>query len=218
MAETIEVFSDLTLYVPAEARGKAVDALTEAASEPWSFDAKRSEELLRNAGGDRSILVFRRDESDDEPAASLSIWSNADGFYVPNVVPTSVAELTHAQYNAILADFAKRIVEPVARNAGYRVKLTPPRQSLTDWVPEDVARKLSAFSRLANKSTGASHPLDQERWFAFIIAAHRSHVEFGVDRLARWLHEVERWDEDSAHHLAGDYELALSLLDYAAKH
>src|SRR3546814_8731568 len=74
-----------------------------------------------------------------------------------------------------------------------------------------------SFSAAANKATGASHPLDQRRWFDFIISAHRSGKDIGTDRLARWLHEVEGWDEDSAHRLAGEYERCKELLDREAE-
>jgi hypothetical protein len=65
---------------------------------------------------------------------------------------------------------------------------------------------------LANKSTGASHPKDKERWFEFLISAHRTSARLDADLLARWLSEAEGWPEDTAHALAIDYEFALGLL------
>lgn len=218
MPDTIDVYSDLVLHVPTDERPTAIEALKLAAKPPWTFDPERSEELQRNVVGDEATLAFSRAATEDFPAAGLSIWRHAEGFYVPNVVPTAMGQLTYAQYNGILADFAERVVQPVADAGGYRLELTPGRQSLTDWVSEDVARKLSAFSSLANKSTGSSHPSDERRWFAFIVAAHRTDADLDVDRLARWLQEVERWDEDSAHSLAGRYEWARSLLKFADEH
>ena len=77
---------------------------------------------------------------------------------------------------------------------------------------KDAATALRHFSALANKSAGASHPLDQRRWFDFIIAVHRAHDDVGTDRLARWLHEVEGWTQETAHDLAGEFERGLALL------
>ncbi len=218
MPDTIDVFSDLVLHVRTDERPAAIEALKLAAKPPWTFDAERSEELQRNVVGDPATLAFSRAATEDFPAAGLSIWSHAEGFYVPNVVPTAMGQLNHAQYNGILADFAERVAQPVADSRGYRLELTAGRQSLADWVSEDVARKLSAFSGMANKSTGSSHPSDELRWFAFIVAAHRTGADLDVDRLARWLHEVERWDEESAHRLAGRYEWARSLLKFSDEH
>ena len=126
--------------------------------------------------------------------------------------------LTFAQYNAVLADFIARIAAPVTAQFGFTISTTEPRQTLDDWLSPDAALKLKRFSGAANKSTGASHPLDERRWFDFLVAVHRSGDKPGADRLARWLHEVDGWDEDSAHNLAGDFETALALLAYYEEH
>lgn len=42
--------------------------------------------------------------------------------------------------------------------------------------------------------------------------AHESQKKIATDHLTRWLCEIEGWDEESAHELAGQYETALSLL------
>lgn len=86
------------------------------------------------------------------------------------IVPTEFGELGITQYNAILADFIERIVRPVASRFDYQIDATEAHQNLEDWTSADAARKLRVFSTAANKSTGASHPMDQRRWFDFIIA------------------------------------------------
>jgi hypothetical protein len=218
MADTIDVFSDLVLHISFDERDAAAAQLKTAASDPWSFDAERSEQMRRNAVGDRQVLAFSRAATDDLPAAGLSLWSHAEGLYVPNVVPLETGELTHAQYNAVLGDFAERVVRPVAAHAGFRIELTDGRQQLSDWIPQEAARKLRVFSAAANKSSGSSHPMDQQRWFDFILTVHRSGAHLDTDRLARWLNEVDRWDEDSAYKLAGEFERYISILEFADTH
>lgn len=218
MPETIEVFSDLILHVPADERDRTRQALAAAVSPPWTFDAERSEQVSRNSIANGPVLAFRRAADDIWPAAGLSLWPHDAGLYVPNVVPAKDGQFTHTQYNGILEEFAESVIRPVARHGGYKIEMTAGRQTMTDWASPEVARKLAVFSSLANKSSGASHPLDQKRWFDFIVSAHRAGADIGVDRLARWLHEVEGWDMDSAHRLAGDFEHSLSLLQFADEH
>jgi hypothetical protein len=215
MTDEIEVFRDMTLKGPSARRAELRDALLANLRAPWTFDAERSESARRNAVSEHDVLLFRHQEKDGLPAAGLTLWGTDDGYYVPNVVPLSHGWLSFKDYNAILALFVREVVEPVAASAGFAVELTAGEQGLNDWMPETVAQALRLFSSAANKSTGASHPLDQKRWFAFLLAAHRSDRRIDAEQLARWLHEVERWDEDSAHRLAGDYERALSLLAFA---
>lgn len=218
MADTIDVFSDLVLHIAFDERDAVAAQLKAAARGPWSFDSERSEEMRRNAVGDRRVLAFTRVPTGDLPAAGLSLWSNDEGLYVPNVVPLEAREFTHAQYNAVLGDFADLVVRPVAARAGFRVELTDGRQQLSDWISPEAARKLRVFSAAANKSSGSSHPMDRERWFDFILAVHRSGSQLDTDRLARWLNEVDRWDEDSAYKLAGEFERYISILEYADTH
>jgi hypothetical protein len=92
-----------------------------------------------------------------------------------------------------------------------RVEMTSPLQSPLDWMSEKSAKLLSKFSSCANKSTGASHPMDEERWLDFILEAYKDQRDAG-SYLSRWLIEAERWPEDVAYDLLLQYEFAMHLL------
>jgi len=218
MSDKLEVFQDMAIHGPIAKRPELREALITAAVDPWRVDLERSAEVARNAVTSEDVVLFRRDAGQDHPAAGLTLWGAEDGYYVPNIVPLETGSLTFAQYNAVLADFIARIAAPVTAQFGFTISTTEPRQTLDDWLSPDAALKLKRFSGAANKSTGASHPLDERRWFDFLVAVHRSGDKPGADRLARWLHEVDGWDEDSAHNLAGDFETALALLAYYEEH
>jgi hypothetical protein len=214
---TITVFKDMVLRGSIESRDAVVSALKAAATAPWRFDAEGSADAARNALGEAGIMIFERAEDSALPAARLVLWPNEDGFYVPNVVPTSAGELTIAAYNSLLSEFADAIARPIARRFGWSVGMTSAEQGLEDWLASDAAAALKRFSAAANKSTGASHPMDERRWFDFIIAVHRLGGDIGTDRLVRWLHEAEGWDETIAHNLASEYERGIALLQREAE-
>lgn len=218
MTDKLEVFQDMAIRGPIAKRPDLREALIAAAIEPWRVDLERSAEVARNAVTSEDVVLFRRDAGQDHPAAGLTLWGNENGYYVPNIVPLEMGSLTFTQYNAVLADFIARIAAPVIAQFGFTISTTEPRQTLDDWLSPDAALKLKRFSGAANKSTGASHPSDQRRWFDFLVAVHRGGDKPGADRLARWLHEVDGWDEDSAHGLAGDFETAIALLAYYEEH
>ena len=71
MADTIDVFSDLVLHIAFDERDAVAAQLKAAARGPWSFDSERSEEMRRNAVGDRRVLAFTRVPTGDLPAACL---------------------------------------------------------------------------------------------------------------------------------------------------
>lgn len=218
MIDKLEVFQDMAIRGPIERRPELRKALIAAAIEPWCVDLERSEEVARNAVTSEDVILFCRDADPDNPAVGLTLWGTEDGYYVPNIVPLKAGSLSFAQYNAALTDFIERIAAPVTAKFGFTISTTKARQALGDWLSADAELKLKRFSGAANKSTGASHPSDQRRWFDFLVAVHRSGAQPGSDRLARWLHEVDGWDEDSAHNLAGKFEAAIALLAYYDEH
>lgn len=218
MTDKLEVFQDMNIRGPIAKRSKLREALITAAIDPWRVDLERSAEVARNAATSEDVVLFRRDAGLNYPAAGLTLWGTVDGYYVPNIVPLEVGNLSFTQYNAVLADFITRIAAPVVAQLGFTISTTEPRQTLDDWLSADAVLKLKRFSGAANKSTGASHPMDQRRWFDFLVAVHRSGDKPSPDRLARWLYEVEGWDESSAHNLAGDFETGIALLAYHEEH
>jgi hypothetical protein len=83
---------------------------------------------------------------------------------------------------------------------------------LSAQLPKDVYARLRHFSVAANKKTGSSHPLDQERWMDFLIASDKATVVLDSHTLARWLVEIEGWESEQASRLAEEYEFGRELL------
>lgn len=214
MADQIEVYRDMDLKGDVARRAELKAALIAGATSPWRVDLERSAEVARNSSSGRDVVLFRREASDQFPAVGLTLWETDDGYYVPNIVPLGFGSLTFEQYNAVLTDFIELVAGPVAPLFNFTITTTSARQDLEDWLPADAAVKLRRFSGAANKSTGRGHPMDERRWFDFLIAVHRTKNLLDPERLARWLHEVEGWDQETAHSLAGDYENGLALLEH----
>jgi hypothetical protein len=101
---------------------------------------------------------------------------------------------------------------PVADSIGVPLELSSPEQSIGDWLSPESANRMKAFSHLANKSTGSTHPMDRERWFDFLLALHRSGENPNVGLLRRWLVEEEQWFDETAFELVCEYEFARGLL------
>ncbi|MGB8888610.1 MAG: hypothetical protein WCC87_17910 [Candidatus Korobacteraceae bacterium] len=146
------------------------------------------------------------------------VWvscSLQEGAYVSNVLPggeTGLSSLTPAQYHEILESFRDEVLLPVTRGKHLQVYLGDYTVDIEHWLSEDSAKLLRGFSRLANKSTGSSHPLDRKRWLDFVITAHREHSTLHADELGRWLVESEGWTDDMAEHLAVQYQFGRDLL------
>src|SRR5262245_16412719 len=95
--------------------------------------------------------------------------------------------------------------------------MTEPKADLERWLTPEAAEKLRVFCAVANKRSGSSHPVDRERWYNFIVAAHEGGTEFSASTLARWLVEEGCWDDETAEKLAIEYEFARGLLAFSGR-
>ena len=213
MVDTLDVFKDLYIRGPNSERQELRNALLAAACDPWSVDLKRSRKTARDPAADGTVL-FLTAARESYPEAELTLWENDEGYYVLNIVPLGSGRLSRGQYNAILDDFFERVASKVVTNFSFEISTSAAQQSIEDWVSEDAATKLRRFSRAASKKTGISHPADQKRWFQFILAVHRSGQRLDTIHLARWLNEVDGWEEETARRLASKFEGSIALLNF----
>lgn len=183
---------------------------------PWSRDheMERSERLL--PGG--SYRVFNRAETEASPGLNLFLIADDDDVEVANVVPTGGRdELTREEYNDSVAEFHGRFLADAASTLALEVRIGATDLDLSDVLDEATFRALLAFSRASNKATGSSHPSDRERWFAFILGVHGSRPELSTGDLQSWL-VLDGWSEDVVFDLISEFEFAVGLLNYAARH
>lgn len=147
------------------------------------------------------------------PAAKLWLTRRDRTPYVANVTPVEKVELTTNEYNAIAFQFYQDFVQPAGQNlSGIHVTLGKAEENLNDWMSEATAELLRTFTASANPSTGSSHPMDQERWNAFVIAAHRESASFNSTQLRQWLYDVNGWNDRVVSKLTIEYEQGRELL------
>lgn len=212
--DSVQVFQDLYLRHPMGSK-TIRSALLQAAAGHWIHSELKEENIRDTAGGQLvDVIAFERPATKGLPGVTLWMFEDDKGGYkVSNVVPIQQGQLGVAGYNAALGDFASTVVSPMIKSSGIELVLTSTDQTIEDWTDHDTASALKRFSSLANKSTGRSHPLDEERWLDFIISAHHGGRPLDPEQLSRWLIEVERWSDDIAHDLASEYSMGMALLD-----
>ena len=204
--DSIEVFQDLCLIIDGGSPRDLRSTLRQHAKAPW----RHSEQHERMLGDD--MITFEREAGGDIHASTLTLWERPSGFSVANIVPRDINELGVTGYNDVLNDFVSRVVEPASEESTFSFSVGKREQCITDWTSQEAAHALSRFSATANRSTGASHPSDQQRWFEFLFAVHRATREMDTHALGRWLVEVEQWPSEIARDLMLEYELGIALL------
>ncbi|MBQ7574206.1 MAG: hypothetical protein IJT23_08100 [Clostridia bacterium] len=154
---------------------------------------------------------------------------------VDNIVPLEKNQLSIDEYNAVLIQFYNDIIKPYKEN-GADVDISQPTDDIFNplsVISETALKKLEQFCYCANKSTGSSHPCDEERWFDFICQTVDDGMEFSCDDLAKFLKDETywgekpkdfigvvgkfAWNEEHAHKLASEYEALCNILHYYKK-
>jgi len=211
----MKVFRDLFIRSNSDTMQRVVELIEQKLTDGWQRD--RAAEKRSGQMGETQFFYFTCNEKPGRSSALVALVKKADwSLYVSNVVPRLAGQLTHNEYNSILEEFANRFAVPAAQHLEIGVELTPAQESIEDWISADSVQKLKQFSAIANKSTGSSHPCDQQRWFAFLVSVHAEHRKLHSDYLVRWLVECDGWPEDIARELASEYDFAMELLDYHA--
>lgn len=151
---------------------------------------------------------------------------------VGNIVPLQKNQLTIDEYNAVLDLFYEEIIKPNTDEL-KGITIVGPESDEFDplkYISKEALRKLERFCNGANKTTGSSHPSDEERWFDFICQTVDDNQTFDFDTIFRFLMDEEywgkkepgflgamgrfAWDEEHAGELATEYDNYVRLLRY----
>lgn len=209
----MEIYADLKI-TGEENLEEFLETLSERLPEGWTRN--RQAETSLSLPKNWRQYCFHCDSRNGRIAGDVWVsCSLEEGAYVSNVLPgagTGISSLTPHQYHEILESFRDEVLLPVTKGKHLQVYLGDYSVDIEHWLSQDAAKLLRGFSRLANKSTGSSHPLDRNRWLNFIIAAHREQSTLHADELAKWLAESEGWADDMAERLAIEYHFGRDLL------
>jgi hypothetical protein len=175
-------------------------------------DRSKDEEMRRTGGG--AWLTFALTGHPSLPPAFRFLRGNkvTEKLYVSNILSPARDRLTYDEYNEILKSFSEAVLERMKAQHAIDFNLSGMDVDLSAQLPKDVYARLRLFSVAANKKTGSSHPLDQERWMDFLIASDKATVVLDSHTLARWLVEIEGWESEQASRLAEEYEFGRELL------
>jgi hypothetical protein len=206
----LEVFRDFTVS------GRDVPLVFEKLRQDpppaWRVNDQATDDLDDQSIGEKH-LVLQVEPKAGRPSANVFLFFIGKELKVTNIVPREVHQLTRYQYNHIVEELNDWVLKLSAEGMSIKPTITEDRFDVTTLLGSEAAKALQAFSSSANKNTGSSHPLDRDRWFKFLILAHRNSAKIDTQSLYRWLTEEEEWPEDQADRLAIEFEFASDLLN-----
>lgn len=210
----IEVFQDLEVHCKSPHVESFIKSLTGTLNQGWirnsELEARVNKEI--SYSHIKAQYSFSCGEVNERKAATLWLVEVNDGLRVSNIVPAKTGRLSYAEYNYILNEFYNLFILPFCIKGEIEVNLGKASVTIDDWAKPETVRALKLFSFVANKSTGRGHPLDDARWMDFVITAHKVNDDLHSEDLRRWLVEEEKWFDEIAWDLCGDYEYGRQLL------
>ncbi len=211
----MKLFRELTIDLGGASPECVAKLMRPHLGKEWAEEREYQEEIRLQApsGGTWLSYSYSGHKRFDKVFLSM-VETSPSKLKVMNIVPDRVGEISMDEYNEAVRDFADRVASAVSKDAKISCCLTNDQGSVNELYPESVAEALVRFSSLANKSTGAAHPSDRERWMAFIVEAHKASEPVDTFTLRGLLEQDLGWGEDFAWKLAGNYENSRELLAY----
>lgn len=215
----MESFRELKVIGQLPALEAFIQAAMAAAWGDWTSEGKWDDD---GRSADHPYFIFAWSGASGAPKSKVFLMpkSGEQGggeLKVVNIVPSQTGSLTHQEYNRIVKEFHDSIVQPAAVGIKVLVVFTKAQEGIEHLMTPETFALLTKFSRSANKSTGSAHPSDLERWFQFLVAAHRENTPLDPAQLAIWLVEEEKWSDEQAGKLAQEYEFGRGLLRHASE-
>lgn len=188
---------------------RTLDEIQSRLPNDWKRDFDSEQNLFKMGGQRQACFNYI---VGDVPVAKLWMAEGPNSLKVTNIIPQDKNELTIDEYNKIVQEFAKVVLE----GSGLGFTLTKADLSLEDLLSEESVKSFRSFSHLANKSTGRAHPLDKKRWFAFIYSTLKNDEYIDPDSLQCFLIE-DGWDSETAVELSLDYEYGFASMKFATE-
>jgi hypothetical protein len=208
----MKAFRDLKLIGSASEQERLISLIEQQLSNGWTRDREIEAELKSRSGYD--YVNFICSETLSRPAAVLSFIADENGYlYVCNIVPKALEQLEKDCYNSILEEFVTQFVEPAAKGLDIQIITTPGERTIDNSMSPELSQLLKRFSAAANKSSGGTHPLDERRFFDFIVQAHNERALLDETEL-RGLLVDDGWFSRYAEELSSKYLFGRDLLNH----
>lgn len=149
------------------------------------------------------------------PASKFVLHAAAEknGVAILNIVPlpkSGESMLDIPTYNALLDTFCERIFRTVSKRQGNVIEENTEDYSIEEIIP----KSFQYLNRWLNAYPLSHHPLDEHRWYDFLISLINTDEHVGSSVLSDYIKENYHWTEKELFELELRYESQLDLLEY----
>lgn len=154
---------------------------------------------------------------DKLPSSRVIIWAYSDDnprIEVINIVPTQasgISDLEVSTYNEILDSFINKILSPVC--SGYGVAYESNNEDYS--IEEDIPKSFEKLDLWLKGYPLSCHPVDEKRWFDFIVALVKNGEDLSVSTFEEYIAETQSsWKKSDIERFSENMEYGRRLLKY----
>lgn len=185
-------------------------------SKALSMNIETVENRSSVVGSDIDSLDFRI-KSNKLPMSRVIILSYKcyrPRIEVANIIPTQASGVTNlnvSTYNEILDIFIDKILSPVCKEFGVRYESNNEQYSIKEYIPKSFEK----LDQWLNGFPLSCHPMDEERWFDFIVALVKNGEELSISTFEEYIAETQKsWTRNDIECFSEKLEYSIRLLKY----
>lgn len=146
------------------------------------------------------------------PLSDLILFVNEEENKVDiiNIIPSKKSglfSLDYSTYNSILDVFKKDVFLEIN---GCEIKENQEDYTIQEIIPKSY-EKLNTWLEAFPLS---GHPLDERRWFDFLIALRKNRETLSIDDFSKYIQENYNWSKKDIERFEFKYEEQINLLEY----
>ncbi len=166
---------------------------------------------------DDTLAVYMQEEKFPYSRLIICTDNSKNGVSIVNIVPmpeSGVSHIGYSEYNKILDTFRDKVFYKIINDSHNRISENTEDYSIEEVIPYSFS-KLNTW--LSNYPL-SGHPLDERRWYDFVISLHENNENLSIDVFKKYIQEKYNWEEDVVESFALKLESQLDLLDYYDNH
>lgn len=211
----MKVFRNYTITGEHQALLHVLANMKSDISLPFVFDRVETQSYARAIMKEENHVACFKTKRVSLYESKVFVYISNEKLIVANILSSMIASLGKERYNQVLEAFAEAVRNCLDDNV--HENLSSSDFIMEQHIPAEAYAALNVWVETCPKESPFDHPLDEERWFRFILAMKDSPNIPSATDLGRWLREDMDWPvsfEDQIDEIEDKYSYSIRLLKY----
>lgn len=195
---------------------KLLNHMKESRKKDFFFDSEKSVEYSKNVFIPLEKVGCFKTNDANLYKSWVWVYINRGKLTVANITSEVCSVLGVERYNRVINAFFSAFLSSFL-DSTYQVDISGEYVCMEELIDANSYHYLDRWERKIIKNNPFGHPDDDELWYSFLGAMHRSRRLLPVQDLYQWLVEDREWPSgysENIDDICSKYEYSLDLLDH----